>query len=72
MGISVNYVGFSKEILSPEEVLRFFDNLWGENSRRLPAYPEVIGKISASWHSADGKLHHVAHIDELIEDGCFD
>lgn len=67
MSISVSYAGFSKEILSAEEVLRFFDSLWGEDSRKLPAFPEVIGKISASWHSADGKLHQVAHIDELIE-----
>lgn len=67
MSISVSYIGFSKEILPPVMVLKLFDSLWGEDSRKLPAYPEVIGKISASWHSADGNLHQVGHIDELIE-----
>ena len=48
MGILISYIGFSKEILSPEVVLRFLDSFWSEDLRRLPAYPEVIGKISAS------------------------
>lgn len=65
--ISITYTGFSKEILSTEQLLKLFDNLWGETSRKLPKYPEIIGGISVSWHSADGNLHNVSHIDELIE-----
>ena len=65
--ISLDYIGFSKEILSADQLLKLFDGLWGEASRKLPSFPEVIGGVHASWHSADGNLHNVGHIDELIE-----
>lgn len=66
-GIFTGYIGYSKETLSPEELLKLFDILWGEDARELPGFPQVIGGIIASWHSADGILHNVSHINELIE-----
>lgn len=65
--ISLGYVGFSKKALSTDQLLKLFDGLWGEASRKLPSFPEVVGGVHASWHSADGKLHTVGHIDELVE-----
>lgn len=65
--VSIGYRGFSKEPLSKDRLLRLFDMLWGEESRELPKYPQVIGGVSAFWRSSDGIRHNVGNIFEVIE-----
>ncbi|TVM03366.1 MAG: hypothetical protein CV087_05730 [Candidatus Brocadia sp. WS118] len=65
--ITIEYQGFSKAILTPDQILGVFDALWGKSNRVLPRYPKVIGGVSAFWRGEDGASRHVSNIDQLLK-----
>lgn len=65
--VTFSYKGLSTEHLSSAQLSLLFDEYWGSENRSLPGYPIVIGHIQASCKNADGNIHHVTHIDELIK-----
>lgn len=65
--ISKGYRGFAERPLSEGQLLELFDKIWGEESRKFPTFPEVVGGISAFWCGADGIKHNVNDINEILD-----
>jgi hypothetical protein len=61
------YVATAPEPVAWDALVSLFEAVWGDGVSALPAYPDVLGGVSASWLDANDIEHRVRTLDELGE-----
>ena len=60
-----SYRGRAETPIEWAGLVRIVEGFWGSDALRLPAYPEVIGGVSANWKDDAGAEHSVNQFDAL-------
>ncbi len=60
-----SYRGRAREHVNWKALLQIFDTIWGEETRSLPKWPQVIGAIDASWRDASNTEYKADSLDEV-------